>query len=248
MEIFEAIKERGGATLAELDSDVDRSKGTIHTYLTTFDRQGLVTREGDTYRLGYRFVTLGEHVRNHTPLYWAGWEAADSLAEETGEYVHLVVESNGGEVAIYEAIGKDAVAKEYHLRMRETPQELYDSAAGKALLAHLPAERIDDIVGDGELEPQTENTITDPEELRAELQTVRERGYAINDEEKIRGTRAVGAPILFQDGRLAGAVSVTAPASRLRGDRFTEDLPDKVMETANLIEVNLETESYDEGE
>jgi DNA-binding IclR family transcriptional regulator len=102
-----------------------------------------------------------------------------------------------------------------------------------------------DIVDEQGLVRQTENTLTDTDELFAELETIRERGYAVNDEEEIRGMRSVGVPIRGIDGDVCGAVSVTGPAARLTGERFESELPDLVMQTANLIEVNLETAAFD---
>lgn len=245
-EILKAIKSRHGATLQEIKTDLGLTKGTVHTYLVTLRECGFVTKEDDVYRLGLRFVTMGEYVRNKMDLYTAGQEQVDKLAERTGEYAHLVVEDGGQEVAIYESRGDAAIAMDYHLRLRETPQHLHDSAGGKAILAHLSEERLDEILDDRELAAQTENTITDREALREELATVRTRGYAVNDEEEIRGMRAVGAPILGSSGEVLGAVSVTAPTSRLKGKRFESDIPEDVMEAANLIEVNLETARFDQ--
>lgn len=240
-EMVEFIRDNKGATLSDIEGAVDLSRGTVHTYLSTLQDCGLLRRENDVYRLGYEFLTAGEHVRHQTDLYWAGWEEVNSLSERTGEYAHLAVEERGRQVVIHESIGENAVATKYHLQMRESTQELYNSATGKAILAHLPEERLDALLEATEFEPETENTITAPEELRAELETVRERGYAINDEERIRGVRSVGAPILNR-GNVRGAVSLTALTSRLDGGEFAEEVPNLVKETANLIEVNLGTE------
>lgn len=88
---------------------------------------------------------------------------------------------------------------------------------------------------------RTDRTITDRERLYEELETVRERGFARNDGEEVRGIRAVGAPILTGDDSVLGAISISGPESRLQGDRFEEELPTRVMSAANVIEVNLNT-------
>lgn len=244
-ELVEAVQRSNGATLQELTDGVDLSAGTVHTYLSTLVECGFLTKEDGAYQLGFRFVTMGEHVRNETDLYAAGQEEVDKLADRSGEYVHLVTENNGREVAIYERRGQHAVGKDYHLKLRESPQHLHDSASGKAILSRLSEERVSEIVSREGLVRQTENTITDRDRLVAELETVRERGYAVNDEEEIRGLRAVGAPVVDNDGSVVGAVSVTAPTSRLKGERFEREIPEMVMEAANLIEVNLEMMPFD---
>lgn len=244
-ELIDVIRDNDGATLSEIQAETDLTTATVHTYLQTLREVGFLTKDDGTYNLGLRFVTMGEYVRNRSDLYRAGQKQVDRLANRTGEYAHLVVEGSGREVAVYESRGENAIATEYHLRMRETPQYLHDSAAGKAILAHLPAERREEILANAPLERQTPNTITDRDALREELAAVREQGFAINDEEQIRGMCAVGAPILSGDEAVAGAVSVSGPTSRLKGEQLTVEIPEAVMETANLIEVNLETSQFD---
>lgn len=244
-DIIEVVRDLDGASLQEIDEHIGLSRGTIHTYLSTLVDCKFLVRDGDTYQLGYRFITMGEYVRNTTDLYTAGQEKVDRLAEETGEYVHLVIEDDGREVAIYERQGQRTVGTNYHLKMRETPQSLHNSASGKAVLAHLPEERVEAIIDEQGLKRQTKNTIVDRDRLWAELETIRERGYATNDEEEIRGLRAVGAPVIDSSEEVVGAVSLTAPTSRLQGEQFESEVPELVTETANLIEVDLATMAFD---
>ncbi|ELY96503.1 IclR family transcriptional regulator [Natrialba chahannaoensis JCM 10990] len=243
--VIDVIKQQQGGSLTDISQELELTKGTVHTYLQTLVDCGFVTRENGEYRLSFQFIALGEHVRNETDLYMAGHSEVDALAERTGEYAHLIGEERGRETVLYESRGEFAVAMDYHLRMRETPQHLHDTAAGKAILAHVPTDRRDEIIANQEFERQTANTITDAAELRETLADIRERGYAVNDEEEIRGMRAVGAPVLGPDETVVGAVSVTAPTSRLKDERFRTEMPEQVMETANLIEVNLETARFD---
>jgi DNA-binding IclR family transcriptional regulator len=107
----------------------------------------------------------------------------------------------------------------------------------------LPESRVDDIVSEVGLPQVTSNTITDPDTLFAELETVRERGYSFADEEQMTNIRAVAAPITLEDGTVAGALAISGPTSRLQGEQFREELPQKVVDTANVCEVNLQTES-----
>jgi len=94
------------------------------------------------------------------------------------------------------------------------------------------------------LPAQTENTITDHERLFEDLEGMRERGYAYNDdEEEIEGFRAVGAPIRDIDGRVRGSLSISGPASIMRDERFREELPERVSQSANVIEVNIDMNS-----
>ncbi|ELZ97012.1 transcriptional regulator [Haloferax mucosum ATCC BAA-1512] len=244
-EILATIQRRSDPTFGDLCDELDASKGTVHTYLATLEDEGFVVKSDGHYRLGFRFVTMGETVRNETDLYRAGQLEVDKLAEQTSEYVHLTVSYRGKEVTMYESRGDNAIAMDYHLRMREAPQYLHCTSTGKAMLSHFNESRVRDIIDEQGLAEQTENTITDPEHLFRELEQIREQGYAINDEEELRGMRSIGAPIRGVDGDVSGAVSVTAPTSRLSGERFHTEIPELVMQAANIIEVNLETTVFE---
>jgi DNA-binding IclR family transcriptional regulator len=247
-EILESIWELRGATVTELAEHTDLTPGTVHTHLATLRDWRLVRKEGTQYDLGYQFVVLGEYVRNSSTLHRHGRQVADNLADDTGESVHLVTEDDGMEVILYESFGQNAVGTEFYIRNREImARHLHYSAAGKAILAHLPRERIVDIVDRHQLVQRTEETITDVETLFDELERVRERGFARNDEEGVRSMRAVGSPVLDRDGDPIGAISLSAPVSRLRGETFEEAMPERVMEAANIIEVNIQTEGIEHG-
>lgn len=241
VDVIQALVELDGAGVTELADYLDLSKAAVHNHLTTLQANRLAVKNGSSYQLGLRFVTLGEYVKHQSNLYEAGTGPTDNLAKETGEYAHLMTEEHGRGIHIYKSRGLEAVAEEYHHLNLERPDYLHYSSTGKAVLAYLPKERVDFIVEEYGLPKRTEHTITDPEVLRDELADIRDRGYAMNDEEEIVGLRAVGAPIRASDGRVLGAVSVSGPTSRMKGETFRERIPEQVMEAANIIELNIET-------
>lgn len=240
-DILATLKDLEGARISELAPHIDLSEGSIHTHLYTLQKNGYVKKVDNTYRLDFKLFTMGEHVRNRTKIYLVGRSEVDDLAEKTGEYVHLVVENNGKAIAIYEARGDNAVATEYHIRLREEPQGIHYSATGKAILAHLPDYRVEEIIENHGLKQATGNTITDRETLFEELGEIKGQGYSTNDEEEMLRLRTVAAPVRAHNGGVLGAVGVTAPTSRMKGETFHEEFPELVMQTANVIEVNLET-------
>lgn len=241
-DIIEVLRETGGATVTEIGDRVDLSLGSIYTHLATLRANNYVIQEDKQYRLSPRFVTLGEHVRNHSELYNAGTKKADEIAEETGEAVNLMTEYNGLKVILYQAFGQNAAGTEYHVRNREEPKRyLHYSASGKAMLAGFSEEKVQRIIDEHGLEQRTENTITDEDRLFDELETVSDQGFALNDEEQVNGLRAVGAAITNSEGSVIGSISLSAPKHRMRGETFREEMPELVMNTANLIELNLQT-------
>lgn len=84
----------------------------------------------------------------------------------------------------------------------------------------------------------TENTVTDRDALLEELDEIRNRGVAFDDEEILEGLRCVAVPVSNQEKGLLGAISVASPTSRMKGSRFQEDLPELVTDTANVIQIN----------
>ncbi len=227
--------------MTEIAEEIDRSPGTTHTYLATMQEKGYVRVEDGEYQVGLFALPLGEYVRATSRLYQVGKPEVDRLAQETGEAAHLVVESHGREILLYEQFGPDAVGEDLYTRIKGYPRRnLHCSAASKAILAHLDESRRDEILADYQFVARTPNTITDEETLRAELERVRQVGYAINDEEQITGVRAVAAPIVHED-TIYGAISLSTPTSRMPEDEFVSTAPERILDVANVIEVNIQT-------
>lgn len=241
IDVLTALETLDGAGVTELADHLGLSKAAVHNHLSTLKANDLVVQQGWEYQLGLRLMAMGEYVKHHRPLYHAGKGEVEALASQTGEYAHLMAEEHGRGFHLYKSAGEKAVAEAYHDLNLERPYHLHHSAIGKAVLAHLPRERIEDVIDEYGLPALTERTITDREALHDELERTRERGYAINDEEELNGLRAVGAPIKTTDRGLVGAVSVSGPVSRMKGEVFESEMPERVIQTANVIELNLET-------
>lgn len=236
------MQEHGPISVSELSEAVGLSVGTVHTHLATLKDHGFVVQKETTYRLGPQLVPLGEYVKHHSELFQAAKSELDDLATESGECAHLLIENNGQSIFLYEAFGENAVGEDYHTRSRIVPSgQLHYHAAGKAILAHLPASRVNDIIDEQGLDSVTDETITNRETLLDQLMMIRSQGYAVNDEEEVRGIRAVGAPVLDDKDQPLGAISLSAPRSRLQGTNFRSEMPDRLISVANIIEVNYQT-------
>jgi len=235
-DLFETIHDRGEATASEVVDEFDEPESTVHDHLTTLTRMGYLVDEDGRYRPSLRFLTVGGHVRSRFGLFQVAESEVRELARETGEHANLMVEENGKGVFLYKVKGAESVNLDTYERMEVY---LHTTAMGKAILAELPAEERDAIVDRHGLPAVTENTITDRDELLAELDRVRERGYAIDNEERLPGIRCVAAPIATDDG-VVGALSISAPRRRMSDERFEETIPVEVQRAANIVEVNLQ--------
>lgn len=236
VDILDYIKTKGPSGIPELTEEFDCAKSTIHRYLRTLESQSFLVREGDTYRLGVRFLDHGVVARERYDFFEEAKQKADELAEETEEKIWCTVEEHGQSVHIYGAQGRHSVRTSARVGRRTN---LHSHAAGKSILAHLPQERIDAIIETHGLASRTPHTITDPDELREELATIREQGYALNFEESYEGLHAVGAPIIDEHGAVLGALSISGPAPRLTESYLRENLSARLVGTVNEIAINI---------
>lgn len=235
--IVNELKKQNGAGITVLADTLGRSKSTIHSHLATLEEQEYVVKDGDTYHVGLRFLTLGGHARTRMNIAETAKPEIDDLAAETGETATVMTEEYGRGVYLYQTQGQQAVNTDSNIGTRV---QLHCTAVGKAVLAHLDEERVETILDRQGLSKRTENTITDRETLRAELERIRERGYAFDEEERIEGIRCVAAPITIGDDDVLGALSVSGPTRRINGDRFEEKLPTEVTDAARVVEINME--------
>ena len=230
--IVEQLAEEDGVGVSSLADRVGVSKSTVHNHLQTLAGLGYVVRASDEYQLSLRFLNLGDRARGRHGLYHVAKPEADSLVEAVGERAQVMVEENGVGIYIYQSLADQAVRTDSHIG---TVVDLHATAVGKAYLAHLPDEDRDTILDRLELRKQTSNTLTDRATLESELDEVADRGYAFNQEERTVGMRAVGAPILSDDERVLGAISVSGPTTRMSGTWFRDEVPDMITQSARVI-------------
>ncbi|QZP39771.1 IclR family transcriptional regulator [Halobaculum magnesiiphilum] len=238
--VIDVLEENNGATVTEVAESLSVSPGGAYNHLATLANEGYVVKKDGQYELGMKFLNKGRHVIDNNVVYRAGKEVTENLAEETGEFAHLMTCEHGRGVFLHKSKGERGISKDFNEMKLKRHDYLHWGSTGKAYLAHLPPEEAREIIEEHGLPSMNENTITDPEELFAEFETIREQGYAINDQEEIIGTRAVGAPIENDKG-LYGAISISGPKSRFTFDNLHAELSDKVLEAANIISVNITT-------
>lgn len=236
LQVLETIRDLDGATVAELAAELDRPTSTVHNYLRTLERNEYLIKEDDRYRVSVRFLAFGDHVKSRLPIRRIAKPEIDELAERTGELASVMIEEHNKGVYVYHNSGDKAVTLDAHPGMTTY---LHQTALGKALLSQYDAATVDAVVDDHGLPEATPNTITDRDELRSELEDVRERGYAIDRGERVLGVQCVAVPITPSDGPPRGAISVSGPKRRMKEEFFESELPRLVQETASVIEINL---------
>lgn len=234
--IVTELQEREQAGVTELANATNLSKSSIYKHLATLSVGDFVTKEGDQYRLGLRFLDIGSHVRSGLDESRVIRAKLREIAEETEETAQFSTMEHGRAVVLFRETGRRGVLTKGRVGKRFY---LHQTAGGKAILSQFPDERVRAIIDEHGLPASNSNTITDEAELFEEIDVVRERGFAYNYEESTEGLRAVGVPLQGPDGDVLGAFAVAAPTHRMKGDRLETEIPDLVQSVVNELELNL---------
>jgi DNA-binding IclR family transcriptional regulator len=194
-------------------------KSTIHRLLTVLERHRFIRKNaGDgKYALGLKLFELGNRAAKGLTLREHAHPFLARLVRETSETAHVGVLDEGDMVSIANVESPRAVQMRSAVG-RRTPAHC--SAIGKAVLASLLPSALDVFVARRPLSALTGKTLVTRAALMTDLQRIRVRGYAIDDEEIERGLRCVGAPVRDHTGLVIGAVSVSGPAFRIPKTRI----------------------------
>ncbi len=233
--LLEGIRRREAVGVTELANEVGMSKSTVHHYLRTLELYDCLEKSNGTYQLGLRFLTYGGQARTRQRIYQLAKSDVDQLAAETSEQVRLVVERDGHGITIYQAEGEHLDHSRSYVG---SVDELHCTAAGKAFLAALSPDRVAELLDETELVRYTENTITDRDVLLEELEQIRSRKVAYDDEERIDGIRCVAVAITNKADELLGAISVSGPTERMTDERFRSEIPSQLRNIVGVVEIN----------
>lgn len=221
--------------VSELGRRLDLPVSTVHSHLATLVECGYLTSHNGNYDLSYRFLEIGGHRRDRTRLFEYAKPKVDQLAEEFGDEVSLCVDDGGLGAHVYLARGEETIKTDTFTGIR---LPLHATATGKALLAYMSTERVDQVIATHGLPDLGPNTITTPSDLDVELDEIRQAGVSYDTQERLEGIGGVAAPIP-QSGGTDAAIGLTAPISRLTGERFERDVPERLRNIAETIRIKL---------
>lgn len=204
--------------LGELSEHLDLNKTTTHRLLAALENEGLIMRAeaAGRYRLGPELITLGGCAMRSNTLRNATRPELETLARSTGETAFLEILVGDRTLILDEAMADDPLSISQDIGAK---LPLHATSTGKLLLAHLPPDQIDDLLGKP-LTPLTAETITDADELRTELNEIRRNGYATTRGEFDVGFVSVAAPILDSTRTVIAALGIGGPALRLTAERL----------------------------
>ena len=235
--VVDVLEERGTVGVSELAEAIGLSKGSAYSYLATLVENGYAVADDGRYRLSFRHLSLSRAAIDRIGPYDVVTEQLDAVADEHGERAQFAVEEGGRTVYLYRAAGEEAVNPSVDIGRYEY---LHCIALGKTMLARLPDDRVDEVVDRHGLPARTSSTVTDRGELDAELERIRDRGYAVDDGERVHGIRCIAVPLNTGDSDPLGAISISGPERRMTDERMQDELLESLLRAANVIEVNTQ--------
>ena len=235
--ILEALhNSQAGLCLKGICDATKINKSTAHRFLKHLEREEYLLRTpGGIYLIGPRLAQMSADSRKGTPLQAAARSTLSDLWRSTHETVNLAVLDHGSVFYV------DVMESPHEFRLVSrigTRRPLHVTGLGKVLTAFLPTGEYEHVLGGIVFERVTPKSISNTNQLRAELEKVRRQGYAVDNEEALLGCRCVSAPILNNDNIAIGALSVAGPVTRISQNRVAA-LGKKVKAAAKTVSIAM---------
>jgi DNA-binding IclR family transcriptional regulator len=211
--------ERAGDSLAGIARMADAPKTSMVGLLAGMLDGGYLSRDEEgRYTLGPRMLSLAMRVTARTDVTALARPLLNDLVQQTGETALLGAIAPDAEVSIYIDKVESSSPVRYTVSLGER-RELYATAIGKLLLAHMDKARQDKYLRDHQLRAFTANTITSMRRLRTELEEIVREGISRTDSERVVGASALAVPVLGPEGRLLLGIVLAGPSERMRDNR-----------------------------
>ena len=234
IQAFSATSPR--LTLSDVARATGLTRAAARRFLLTLQQLGFVDSNDREFFLTPRILQLGYTYLSSTPF----WDLSQNHIEELVERLH--------ESSSMSVLDRDEVVYVARVPTKRimtislavgSRLPAYPTSMGRVLLAGLTDEQIDAYLARVSLAPLTSRTVTDPVALRAILLEVREQGWAMVDQELEDGVRSVAAPLYAANGKVLGAVNVSAHATRTNLDALRRQFRPALLDTTARINDDL---------
>ena len=205
--------------------------------LTTLENHGMVEfdRTDQLWSIGVETYRMGSAFLRRRKLVDRARTVMQELMERTGETANLGVAEDGCVVFVSQVETHQAIRAFFQPGSRSP---FHASGIGKAILAHLPHDRVIAIVRKAGLEAYTPKTLSDTAALARDLDQIRSRGFSVDDEERHPGMRCIAAPVFNEFGEPVAGVSISGPTVRITPERVADMGPvvrDAAVEVTRMI-------------
>lgn len=223
--------------VTEVAEQLEVDPSTAYRLLATLQAQGFVAQDADSkkYTIGYGVLAIAGSIQRRLSVIEIARQYLRDVATKTGENAHVAIRDRACAVSI------DSESATGILRVETTigtPEPLYCTAVGKALLIDFSPEALHEIFGNASLKRYTAQTITNLDDLQADLARARRLGYAFDDEELHPGVKCIASPLRDHTGRVIAAFGISAPSVRLSRERVP-DVASMIVSNAHAISALL---------
>lgn len=231
------LSESGRSSLTEVSEALDIPSATAYRMLTTLQKHGFVEFDeaSQGWSVGVEAFRTGASFLRRTTLIDVAQPVLRALVDTTGETANLAVPHGGEVVFVGQRETPNPIRAFFHPGTR-TP--MHASGTGKAILAEMARDDVERLISRQGLVGFTENTLTNPATLFADLEATRTRGYSFDREERFIGMSCVGAVIRDATGTVVAGVSVSGPQGRF-SERAVEGFGKAVSDAAARVSEGL---------
>ena len=228
--------------VSELSRGLDLSRSTVHRYVATLAKLGYLQQDPESkrYRLGPKVLDLGFSALNSMDLLEVSAPHLRQLSDETHRTVNVAI-LEGVDVVYVERCraarpGQQEIDLNLHVGAR---LPAYCTAMGKAILAFVPEDLLEETIARIEFVPRGPNTILDVAAFREELDRIRTTGIAVNDEELAYGLRWIATPIYSHPGEAIAALNLAIHRTVVTMDELVARYAPAVIRTAGDISLSM---------
>lgn len=221
-QVMEMLAENGEMGLMEISAALGLHKSTVHRLLMSLVYMGYARQDeaSQKYMLSYKIVNMAGKILERMDVLQVAKPYLERLSDLSGEAVHLVQREGNQILYIYKIEAKvGTIRMVSHVGMIHP---MYCSGVGKAIMATLPEWEVKQVWNESVIEKKTDKTITDYDEMLRELEEVKAKGYALDDEENEKGVRCIAACLYGYQKEVKYAFSISGPTSRMTRDRVKE--------------------------
>jgi DNA-binding IclR family transcriptional regulator len=237
LDVLEFLGANQSVSFTEIHSRLGFPKSSTYQMLSTLEARGYVRRSGDgnRYELGLRLFELGNLSVSRLNVRSESLPVLRELAAATNQTVHIGI-LDGSEGVYLAKVESSRPIRIHSWEGKRIP--LHSSSMGKVLLAWKPDDQVSDILAHVDFPKNTGKTITDRELLKAHLKTVRQKGWALDDQENEPDVRCLGAPVFDIEGNVIAAVSLSGSVTQMN-DEALPRLLDFLLDGAKRISERL---------
>lgn len=238
LSIIEVLSDfENGLGITEISEKVELSKSTVYRLLSTLIYKGYVkqNQSDSMYSLTLKLFELGNKKVENMNLTTVALPYLEELMKKTNEVVHLVVR-DGIEMVYISKVEPKKTIRMYSRIGKRIP--MYCTAVGKAMMSQMTEKEIETIWEKSNIKKLTDKTIININDIKKDLKEIREKGYAIDEQENELGIRCIGTVIRGYNGKLWGAISVSGSILSFTTDKI-KDFANYILECSNIISKEL---------